>query len=353
MATLKDLAKAAGVSRSTASYVFNNPERVGRTSRLRVEAAARQLGFAGPDPKGRLLRAGKVNAIGVIAPGIYNMAGMFTGYFPRFLGGVAEICDEVGASLTLVSGLIDDKTFGIRNALVDGFIMSPPHDVELIESLEFRKLPFTVIDIDLDGGLGVNSVNVDARSGCRAAAQHLLDLGHRSFAIMSFLRDLGPPVVHEPKRGRKLEVAGMALDQQKLLGYADALTAAGIEIDDVPIIQAHPWDGTAAALLLNLFSGATAVLAMADLQAISVMEEARRRGLSVPSDLSIVGFNNIPEAGVANLTTIDSNGAEKGRVAARLVFSGGQIRHEILPTRLIVRGTTAAPPHPPKLVVRN
>ena len=83
MATLKDVARAAGVSRSTASYVYNNPERVGRTTRLRVEAAARQLGFAGPDPMGRLLRAGKVNAIGVIAPGVYNMAGMFTGYFPR------------------------------------------------------------------------------------------------------------------------------------------------------------------------------------------------------------------------------------------------------------------------------
>src|SRR5580698_7075076 len=91
MATLKDVARAAGVSRSTASYVYNNPERVGRTTRLRVEAAARQLGFAGPDPLGRLLRAGKVNAIGVIAPGVYNMAGMFTGYFPRFLAGIAEI----------------------------------------------------------------------------------------------------------------------------------------------------------------------------------------------------------------------------------------------------------------------
>jgi DNA-binding LacI/PurR family transcriptional regulator len=85
---------------------------------------------------------------------------------------------------------------------------------------------------------------------------------------------------------------------------------------------------------------------MADMQALYVIEEARRRGLSVPSDLSVVGFNNIPEAAAANLTTIDSNGAEKGRVAARLVFSGGQVRHEILPTRLVVRGTTAAPPHP-------
>ena len=112
MATLIDVAKAAGVSRSTASNVFNNPERVRPGMRHRVEAAARQLGYAGPDPKGRLLRAGKVNAIGVIAAGAYNMASMFTGYFPGFLAGVAEICDERGASLTLVSGLVDDKTLG-------------------------------------------------------------------------------------------------------------------------------------------------------------------------------------------------------------------------------------------------
>ena len=175
--------------------------------------------------------------------------------------------------------------------------------------------------IDADGRADVNSVNVDARSGCRSAAQHLLDLGHRRFAIMSFLRDLGPPAVHAPKRGRGLEVAGMPLDQQKLHGYAEALTGAGINIDDVPMIQAHPWDRTAAALLLDEFRSATAVLAMADLQALSVIEEARRRGLNVPSDISVIGFNNIPEAAAANLTTIDSNGAEKGRVAARLVFS--------------------------------
>jgi hypothetical protein len=92
--------------------------------------------------------------------------------------------------------------------------------------------------------------------------------------------------------------------------------------------------------------GATAVLAMADMEALSVIEEAHCRGLNVPSDISVVGFNNIPEAAAANLTTIDSNGAEKGRVAARLLFSAGQVRHEILPTLLVVHGTTAvAPPH--------
>ena len=342
MATLIDVAKAAGVSRSTASNVFNSPELVRPKMRQRVEAAARQLGYAGPDPKGRLLRAGKVNAIGVIAAGAYSMASMFTGYFPGFLAGVAEICDERGASLTLVSGLAEDKTLGVRNALVDGFILSRPHDAELIETLERRKLPFVVIDVE--GGSGVSSVRADARSGCRAAAQHLIDLGHRRFAIMAFLRDLGPPVIHPRARGRGIGIAGMPLDQDKYLGYADALTGAGIDIDAVPVVQAHPWDRTAAALLLDSAPEATAVLSMADMQAIAVMEEAERRGLAVPRDLSVIGYNNIVEAAAVKLTTVDSGGTEKGRVAARIVFAGGAVRHETLPTRLVVRGTTAPPP---------
>jgi len=341
VATLEDVARAAGVSRSTVSYVFNNPARVGREMRLRVEEAARRLGFAGPDPKGRLLRAGKVNAIGVIPPGAYSMASMFTGYFPRFMAGVAEVCDERGASLTLVSGLDDDKTWGIRNALVDGFIVSPPHDAELIEALALRKLPFVVIDID--GDAEVSSVNIDARSGCRAVARHLLDLGHRRFAILSFLRDLGPALIHPPRRGRGPGVAGMPLDQHKFLGYAEALAGAGIDIDAIAVVQAHPWDAAAAAMLLDAAPDATAIIAMADLQAIEVIGEARRRGLSVPGELSVVGFNNIPEAAPANLTTVDSGGAEKGRRAARIVFAGGPVRHETLPTTLVVRGTTAPP----------
>ena len=342
MVTLNDVAKAAGVSRSTVSYVFNNPQRVGRQMRLKVEAAARRLGYAGPDPKGRLLRAGKVNAIGVVAAGVYNMASMFTGYFPDFLSGVAEVCDANGACLTLVSGLSDDKTFGVRNALVDGFILSRPHDSELVASLKLRNLPFVVIDVD--GGPDISSVNIDARSGCRAAARHLIELGHRDFAIMSFLRDLGPAVIHPPRRGRKLAAAGMALDQEKYLGYGEALASAGIEIDRVPMVQAHPWDGDAARVLLDRCKEATAILAMADMQAITLIGEVRRRGRRVPEDLSVVGFNNISEAAVADLTTVDSNGAEKGRMAARVVFADGPVRHVRLPTRLVVRGTTAPPP---------
>ena len=82
---------------------------------------------------------------------------------------------------------------------------------------------------------------------------------------------------------------------------------------------------------------------MAAMQAIAVMGEARRRGLSVPHDLSVVGFNDIPEAAasVPPLTTVDGMNEEKGRIAARMLFEGGPVRREVLATRLILRGSTA------------
>ena len=135
----------------------------------------------------------------------------------------------------------------------------------------------------------------------------------------------------------------MPLDQQKLLGYSEALAGAGIDIDTVPIVQAHPWDHSAADLVLDAAPDATAILAMADLQAVAVIEEARRRGLTVPGDLSVVGFNNIPEAAPANLTTIDFERDREGSPCGPPRFSGGPVRHETLATTLVIRGTTAPP----------
>jgi DNA-binding LacI/PurR family transcriptional regulator len=186
---------------------------------------------------------------------------------------------------------------------------------------------------------------VDARAGAAAAARHLLALGHRRFGIVSFLRDFAPPRFHPPGRPRAPDAAGMAIDQEKLAGYADALAEAGIAIDDVPMVQAHPWERDAARLMLDVAPAATAILSMSAMQGIAVIEEARRRGLAVPRDLSVVGFNDIPEAAAADppLTTVDAMNAEKGRIAARMVLEAGPPRHEVLPARLLVRASTAPP----------
>ena len=351
---LKDVAKAAGVSQGTASNAFNRPELVRPEVRERVEQAALALDYSGPDPKGRLLRAGKVNAIGVVMPGAYPISLAFRHPYMRdFLAGVSDVCEEQGAGLALVSGIDDRKAWGIRNALVDGFILSSIEEVELIEPAIRRRLPFVVMDVD--GGPEISSVRIDDRDAARQAAQHLVDLGHRRFAILSVLRQSGrAPIFHGPAETSHQLVAGYPNDRDRLSGIADVLAGVGISIDDVPIVETFggaadeaSFGGAAegASMLLDNAPEATAVLAMGDTQELAILAEARRRGIVVPRDLSVAGFDDPPQAALSDppLTTIAQPTVEKGRVAARLLFEGGPPQHIVLPVKLVVRGSTAPP----------
>lgn len=341
-ATLLDVARAAEVSRSTASNVFAHPERVRPELRALVESKARALGYFGPDPKGRALRAGKINSIGVIPPAKWGVLDSLRNpVFAQVLQGIGGVCDEVGASLLIIPD--SEGGGGAGNALVDGFIFDRVERLRDVDAARLRQLPFVILDID--AGPEMSSVRVDSHGGGYAAARHLTELGHRKFGILSFLRDLGPPRYFAPGRERDPEASGWATDQEKYRGYADALGEVGVDIGEVPMVQAHPWEKDAAGLMLDVAPEATAVLSMTVMQAIAVVEEAQRRGLSVPADLSVVGFNDIPAAAKLNppLTTVDGMTAEKGRVAAHIVLNSGQVRHEVLPTRLIIRSSTAPP----------
>jgi DNA-binding LacI/PurR family transcriptional regulator len=340
--TLLDVARAAGVSRSTASNVFAHPERVRGELREKVESAARELGYAGPDPTGRLLRSGKVNAIGFKPPSELGVADAIRNpVFRQFIEGVGEVCEEHGAGLMILS---DAKRSSIRTAVVDGFIFSRLDQMSDVEPALLRRLP--VVVVDADAGPDLPSVRVDSRGGARMAAAHLLGLGHRRFAILSFLRAFGPTRWHPTGAARPLEVAGMPTDQEKLAGYAEALAAAGLSIDEVPIVQAEAWAEDAAAMLLDRAPGATAILSMSVMQGLRVLAEARRRGLSVPRDLSVIAFNDLPEAAVSDppLTTVDGRTFEKGRIAAELVLGEGPPRQVLLPTGMILRGSTGPAP---------
>ena len=143
--------RAAGVSQGTASNVFNRPELVRAEVRERVEATAEQLGYAGPDPKGRLLRAGKVHAIGA------RRLGAPVGLRPRpvrplFMAGIADVCDERGAGLALVSAFDDQDeaaAWNVQSALVDGFIVHCLEDgARLLDLARRRNLPFVAVDVD-------------------------------------------------------------------------------------------------------------------------------------------------------------------------------------------------------------
>ena len=206
---LVDVARAAEVSVATASNVFAHPERVRPAVRERVGAAAQALGYLGPDPTARLMRAGKVNAIGVIPPGNWGVHDTLRNpVFHQFLLGVAQACDEAGVNL-LVS--CDLHRPGAASAVVDGFIFTR---VEHMGDVEAGAAPAAALRGDGQRpGAGVRSVCIDARAGAAPAARHLLELGHRRFAIMSFLRDFGPPRFHPPGRPRPADAAGMEVDR--------------------------------------------------------------------------------------------------------------------------------------------
>jgi DNA-binding LacI/PurR family transcriptional regulator len=341
---LSDVAKAAGVSLGTASNVFNRPALVRAEVREQVEAAALALGYSGPDPVGRLLMGGKANAIGVLPAGDMSVSfALSSPYLRAMLLGIAEICDENGASLVIVSGSRDRKEWAIRNALVDGFVLGNVDEIEMVRA-RHRRVPFVLMD--MEGGSDVNSVCIDGYDGARQQAEHLLALGHRRFAIFAVQRHPANAVFHAPgRKGTELQ-GGYPLDLQKLRGYADTLAAAGISIHDVPMVEGFPpspYAEAGARLLLDRAPEATAVLCMADKNAIAVLGEATSRGIRVPEALSIIGFDDVEDAAGTTppLTTIAQRTDEKGRVAARMLFAGGPPRQEVMKVELVERKSTA------------
>jgi DNA-binding LacI/PurR family transcriptional regulator len=342
---LADVARAARVSQGTASNVFNRPDLVRPQVKERVEASARRLGYAGPDPRGRLLRAGKVNAIGIVMAD--DTSYFFRDPFARMLmAGIAEVCDERGAGVALVSANRQkDAAWKIQTALVDGFIVHCLRVGDRLISLA-RKRQLPVVAIDLDGGTGMSSVLIDDRQGAYLAARHLLDLGHRKIGLLSL--EAAEPARSGFVDAERLRSAEYKTERDRAAGYAAAFAEHGIELDQLPIMES-PNERQAAAThageLLAARPETTAILAMSDVLALAAVDAARARGLRVPQDLSVIGFDDVPDAATADppLTTIAQPIVEKGRRAAKLIFEGGPPRTETLGVKLIERASTARP----------
>jgi DNA-binding LacI/PurR family transcriptional regulator len=350
--TLSDVASAARVSKATASNVFSRPERVRDSLRQRVEQAARELGYAGPDPKGRLLSSGKVNAIGVVPPAAFGISLFFKDpYTQLFLAGVSEVCEEYGVGLSLVSGRDDQAAWGIQTALVDGFILNSIEQASFIAPARRAHMPIVVMGPD--GGPDASSVDITGEVGTRQLTEHLLALGHRRFIIGVPLDEFRPPVFHPPGSDRTL-VAPILPAPERLAGIDSALRAAGLSLDAMPIVEAcgTPEEeaafGNGAELLLDNLGDATAVMSINDKFALAVLRCATARGLSVPRDLSVTGFDGVAESvtSVPPLTTAVQPVKEVGATAARLLLDGGPPRHVTLPVELAIRGSTAKPRRP-------
>ncbi|MBZ9799902.1 LacI family DNA-binding transcriptional regulator [Mesorhizobium sp. ES1-4] len=343
---LADIAKAAGVSHGTASNVFSRPEIVREEVRDRVRAAAEAMGYAGPDPKGRLLRAGKVNAIGVATA--EPLSYFFDDPFARvMMAGISQACDATGAGISLVSAANNEQlAWNIQSALVDGFIVfCIEGGSRLVELARERKLPFVALDLDSEDG-SVAAIGVDNIAGAGLAARHLTDLGHRRFAVLAlpFADDRTGLVL--PEQVRAATYAGT---RDRLTGYLRELARVGIDTSKVPVYETANDVASTKAGLETVFASdtpPTAILAMSDRIALVALEWLSARGLRVPDDVSVVGFDGVPEAAVSEppLTTIAQPIAEMGRLAVRAILeSDGPVSRHQLPVELIVRGSSGPP----------
>jgi DNA-binding LacI/PurR family transcriptional regulator len=344
-ATLRSIADRLGVSTATVSNAYNRPERLSAGLRARVLDTAAELGYPGPDPAGRSLRTGRAGALGVIftEPLAYAFEDAAAA---EFLAGVSAACEAARSALVLVPAAAGagPEPATVRRALVDGFLAySMPDGDPLLAAARQRGVPLVVVDQPRD--LGVPFVGIDDRGAARAAAAHLLALGHQRLAVIAFR--LAPDGRTGPAGPARQHAATYALTRERLAGYREAVEAAGRSWDDVGVHETFgntPEAGRdAAGALLDAPRPPTALLAMSDGLALGALQAAAARGMPVPGGLSVVGFDDVPAAAAAEpaLTTIRQDGRGKGRRAAeRLLGLAPATGDLLLPTRLVTRAST-------------
>lgn len=358
-ATLRDVAKAAGVSHTTVSNAFARPDQLSAPLRERVLTTARALGYAGPDPAARSLRTGRHGAIGLA----FSEDLPYAFSDPTaigFLQGVAEACRGLRTNLLLIAtrtlAEADDAAGrhgvqAVRDAAVDGFVLySLARDSPVVASVLARGLPHVVVDQPRLPG--VPYVGIDDEGGARRAAEHLLAFGHRRFAVLSLkLVSDGRDGTASPGR---VAAATYSVPVSRLAGYRAALARDGVDFAAVPVLECALNDERRAHdQLLPFLLGAerrpTAVLAMSDRLALGAVAAARAAGLTVPGDLSVVGFDDVAGAGLEGpfLTTVRQPHAEKGRLALQMLAAPGGAQERVLPAELVVRLSSAsvAAPH--------
>lgn len=347
-ATLASLAAELGVSRTTVSNAYNRPDQLSAPLRARVLEAARRLGYPGPDPVARSLRTRKAGAVGLLLTEALSYAfrdPAATG----FLEGLALACEQAGQGLLLVpvSPEHADVT-AVHQAGVDGFVVysvreDDPHFLAVLQ----RPVPTVVCD-QPHGVEGVDRVGVDDRSGMLGLARHLTGLGHRRIGVLCMRLGAGRMDGHATQE--RQAGATYPVQRDRLAGLRDGLSEVGVDWATVPVIERfeHSVDSgeAAAAELLSAHPDVSAIVCTSDVLALGALRHATKLGLTVPEDLTVTGFDGVPEAERAGITTVRQPMCEKGRVAGEMLLERGERnrpRRVTLPTELVV-GTTSGEP---------
>lgn len=346
--TLDDIASAVGVSRATVSNAFNRPDQLSARLREEVLNAAKRLGYAGPNPVARSLATRRTGAIAVMLD--TSLSAAFSDpALSITLDAMANAVDPHGHALLLLPGGDDggpraDRVLAAQVDLAVAYSLAD--GAPALQAVQRRGLPLVVIDQPVVPGSA--RVGIDDRGGAAAAARHLLELGHRRFGVLS------AQCLSTPRGGPLAAAEALASrfrdNRERLYGYLDTLAEAGIGREEVPIWEISGLsreDAMNGALaLLDCGPRPTALLCMSDELALAALAAAARRGLGVPDDLSVVGFDDTPPARWAQppLTTVRQDLVGKGRVAGELalhLLTGGRTPEPaIVDTEFVVRDST-------------
>lgn len=335
--TQQDIAKVLGVSVMTVSNAFNRPDQLSADLRRRVLERATKMGYTGPDAVARQLRSGRTNTFAVVFEERLSYA--FSDPFSvAWLAAFSEVMERKRAGIMLLSVPVgdDEALAAIQDAAVDG-VAGLCGDQPAMARARERGLPTvycTMAGRPEDASAG-DYVVIDDHAAGVEVGRHLRRLGHRRVFVLAGAAYAGQPPMQEYRPG---DLA--ASDHLRISGVLDGL--AGAEVTIVPV-GTNSWSAGQAAgtLVLDRRDRPTAVVTVSDVMALGLMEAARQRGLTPGRDISIAGFDDLPESAAAGLTTIHQPVQDKGRIAAELLLDPERPdRRIVLPHELIVRRST-------------
>lgn len=331
--TIYEVAREAGVSTATVSRVINDRRHVREATRQRVEAAMDRLGYVA-NRQARGLAGGRSRVIGLL---VHELG---TSYFTQIIRGIDDAAAGIGYDLMLYTSHARREAEArhaaeMARGPVDGMIFVFAVDPsQYVDTLRRQGMPFVLLDHSQDLP-GVTFIAAANRSGARKAIDHLIDLGHQRIGFIT-----GKPGVNSTR--------------ERLAGYRDALRAADIEFDEALVLSGDFLEAqgyAATQKLLVLEPRPTAIFTSADTAAFGAIKAIRDAGLSVPGDISVVGFDDIPEASLVMppLTTVHQPLLEMGATAVRHLQrlmdepDTAPCRAE-LQTELVVRESSGPPP---------
>jgi DNA-binding LacI/PurR family transcriptional regulator len=351
MVTMKDVAAAAGVSQASVSYAYSGSPRVSTARREHILTVAADLGYTGPNVAGSSLRSGRIGAVGVLVPGSLAMA-VDDPSTMLLLKGIVEMGELADVALTLLP--VDARgphEAPVRPAmlrgLVDGVVMHAlSDDHPVVGAVVARRIP--AVAIDSPRIPQIPYVTVDHRRAGRAQMAHVLELGHQRIGVIT---DRLSPFARPGFRSwDDVEASREHYLRERLAGYRESIDDhGGMGRVVVAIVEAENIDmsagGAAADQLVRGFAP-TAIVATSDVHAVAALKVLRARGITVPGEVSVIGFDDAPIADLMDLTTVSQPLQEKGRSAATMLLdliAGRARRRSIKPTELVVRSTTGLP----------